>query len=360
MLQIKEKDNIILCEAEEAKRQGRKIYIYGAAWAGESVFKALSEYHIVPDGFCVDPEYYREDFCFCGIPVISSDDILDKEDCTIIVACASKKYIWKDFSNIETIDRDFISLVDMMRIDFAYVNKHMDMLTKLYNELCDEESRKCMEAFLNQRISGKFEYQANIWKENQYYDQIVMLKNVSCMVDCGAYDGDTFRSFCRYYEQETGKGYEGKAYLLEPDEHSYQKLEKHYKDKQSIATIKAGAWDKKDQLYFDVNEYSHTSSTVSELGGVSIQVDAIDNIISSQAKVDFIKMDIEGSELNALKGAENTIRKDHPILAICVYHRSEDLITIPQYIKSLNSKYKLYLRVHDWHCRELVLYALPY
>lgn len=72
-----------------------------------------------------------------------------------------------------------------------------------------------------------------------------------------------------------------------------------------------------------------------------------------------IKMDIEGSEMNALKGAEISITKYHPILAVCVYHKKEDLITIPQYIKSLYAGYKLYLRAYSRYCRELVLYAIP-
>lgn len=78
--------------------------------------------------------------------------------------------------------------------------------------------------------------------------------------------------------------------------------------------------------------------------------------------VSFIKMDIEGSELETLKGAENTILKNMPILAICVYHKPEDLITIPQYISSLQTstqKYSFYLRHHSYMLTETVLYAIP-
>lgn len=70
-------------------------------------------------------------------------------------------------------------------------------------------------------------------------------------------------------------------------------------------------------------------------------------------------MDIEGSELKALEGAKGAIQKHHPILAICVYHRKEDLLTIPQYIKSLYGGYRLYLRAHSRYALELVLYAVP-
>ena len=69
-------------------------------------------------------------------------------------------------------------------------------------------------------------------------------------------------------------------------------------------------------------------------------------------------MDIEGAELSALHGAEKTIKRDKPVLAICVYHKREDLIAIPQYIKELVPEYKLYLRAHFPYASELVLYAI--
>ena len=88
------------------------------------------------------------------------------------------------------------------------------------------------------------------------------------------------------------------------------------------------------------------------------EIDALDNLITDE-KVNFIKMDIEGSEMEALKGATKIIEISKPILAICVYHKSEDLFTIPQYIKKLNPNYKFYLRKHsNVSSHELVLYAI--
>ena len=73
-------------------------------------------------------------------------------------------------------------------------------------------------------------------------------------------------------------------------------------------------------------------------------------------------MDIEGSELRGLYGATDVIKRDYPLLAISAYHKQEDLIELPQYIKSLESdtiKYDLYLRHHGICAYELVLYAVP-
>lgn len=74
-------------------------------------------------------------------------------------------------------------------------------------------------------------------------------------------------------------------------------------------------------------------------------------------RTDFIKMDIEGSELAALKGGERTIRRDKPKLAISLYHRPEDFFIIPRWIDSLGVGYRLHLDHYSMHHEETVLYA---
>ena len=84
----------------------------------------------------------------------------------------------------------------------------------------------------------------------------------------------------------------------------------------------------------------------------------IDEAVDPNNRVTFIKMDIEGSELEALKGAQQTIQRDRPKLAICIYHKPEDMTDIPLYIKSLVPEYRLYVRHHSNRCSETVLYAV--
>ena len=76
-------------------------------------------------------------------------------------------------------------------------------------------------------------------------------------------------------------------------------------------------------------------------------------------KVDFIKMDIEGAELKALHGAESTLRKFRPKLAISVYHQLVDIVEIPRYLARLGLEYKFYLGHYTIHLEETVLYAIP-
>jgi FkbM family methyltransferase len=75
-------------------------------------------------------------------------------------------------------------------------------------------------------------------------------------------------------------------------------------------------------------------------------------------RVDFIKMDIEGSELSALRGAESTIRQWRPKLAISLYHRPEDFFAIPLWIDSLDVGYRFFLDHYSIHHEETVLYAI--
>ena len=89
---------------------------------------------------------------------------------------------------------------------------------------------------------------------------------------------------------------------------------------------------------------------------VSAKVVSLDSCITD--KVTFIKMDIEGAELNALKGSREIIKKYKPRLAVSVYHKKEDLIEIPLYIKELVPEYKLYIRHYSNAAIETVLYAV--
>ena len=74
-------------------------------------------------------------------------------------------------------------------------------------------------------------------------------------------------------------------------------------------------------------------------------------------RLDFIKMDIEGSELSALRGAESSIRRWQPKLAISLYHRPEDFFSIPLWIDALGVGYRLFLDHYSIHNEETVLYA---
>ena len=69
-------------------------------------------------------------------------------------------------------------------------------------------------------------------------------------------------------------------------------------------------------------------------------------------------MDIEGAELASIKGAKGLIQKYRPKMAVCIYHKKEDLWEIQEYLKELVPEYKFYMRAYDDTATELVLYAI--
>lgn len=75
--------------------------------------------------------------------------------------------------------------------------------------------------------------------------------------------------------------------------------------------------------------------------------------------ITFIKMDIEGAELEALQGSAGIIKKCRPRMAISLYHKQEDIISIPSYILTLNQGYKFIIRAYCTNGSETILYAYP-
>lgn len=95
--------------------------------------------------------------------------------------------------------------------------------------------------------------------------------------------------------------------------------------------------DSNGKLYFNSNS---SCSKISNEGDIAVDVIKLDDFFKTHEKPTFIKMDIEGAELAALRGCADTIREYKPKLAICVYHKPEDIFEIPEYILSLNPDYK--------------------
>jgi hypothetical protein len=94
---------------------------------------------------------------------------------------------------------------------------------------------------------------------------------------------------------------------------------------------------------------------------INVSSIAIDDLVTREniEKVDFIKMDIEGAEANALVGAQKTIAKFRPKLAICVYHKKDDFYSIPTLINQICPDYSFHLDHYTIHREETVLYAAP-
>ncbi len=189
--------------------------------------------------------------------------------------------------------------------------------------------------------------------DDYFYEDFLQYNEEEIFIDAGCCDLGTTIDFARLC---TGLK---KVYAFEPDLQNYKdcvrRIEEQKDNLPEIVMLPYGTWSEKTELHFEAT--ADGCSHIGE-GDTIIRTAAIDDIIANTDKVTFIKMDVEGAELESLKGAERVIKKDRPKLAICIYHKPEDMITLPMYIKSLVPEYRFYLRSYSNSYNEIVLYAV--
>ncbi|MDA8290622.1 MAG: FkbM family methyltransferase [Actinomycetota bacterium] len=182
------------------------------------------------------------------------------------------------------------------------------------------------------------------------------------VLDCGAYDGDTLRSWLA----ERGPGF--RAYVaMEPDPATRARLER------CVAALEDGARSRVRVLPYSVGgttgtvTFSASGSLSSSLrddgpgvGGIEVECVRLDDLAElEETPPTFVKMDIEGAELDALAGASSLVTGTHPMLAVAAYHRQDHLWRVPLALRALWSRYSLSLRPHNEQGWDLICYAVP-
>ena len=175
-------------------------------------------------------------------------------------------------------------------------------------------------------------------------------------VDCGAFTGDTIRTIvARRRDRFAG------IHAFEPDPASFRAMQSYVESlpAQVAAKITLHPFansDKDRTAAFDAS--GELTASISGSGGVIVHCRPLDNVLANVAPT-MVKMDIEGAELDALRGAAGLIRQHRPVLAISAYHRQGDLWDVPLLIDSLCPGYRFYLRPHGAEGIDLVCYAVP-
>lgn len=138
-------------------------------------------------------------------------------------------------------------------------------------------------------------------------------------------------------------------------------LNPHLKSRITKVENPVGAKSGELMYFYENGPGSRVSKTKVDDRYLECEIISIDRVVKDKKikKVDFIKMDVEGSELDALIGAEKTIKKYRPKLAICIYHKPDDYLTIPSYLDKLNLGYRFYIDHHTIYLNETVLFAVP-
>ncbi|MCC7091325.1 MAG: FkbM family methyltransferase [Nitrosomonas sp.] len=221
---------------------------------------------------------------------------------------------------------------------------------KLWELMADQESRQTLLDVVRYRLTAEptFMNEYRVRLREQYFESFMQLKG-EVFVDAGGFDGDTSEEFCSRIPDYKA------IYLFEPSPRNISAAKQRLAAQERIRFLQLGLSDTQGTLHF--NSDAGSASSVSEAGDVTIEVVKLDDEIPES--VSYIKMDLEGWEIRALAGCARHIAKDHPKLAISVYHAAEDFRRIPAYILSVQPNYRIYLRHYTQGWSETVMYFLP-
>lgn len=228
----------------------------------------------------------------------------------------------------------------------------LNHMKKMEELLTDEESRSILRKRISFLETGDLSYILDLpYLEEEYFgEELFPINDAETYVDCGAYVGDTIETFIKYTKNEYSK-----IIAFEPDSDNFGILKRTVDCNafHDVYVYNAATGNGNGKIRF--NNMSTMGSYISDKGTESVDIIKLDDFV--KAPVSIIKMDIEGAELDTLKGAKNIIETYKPKLAICVYHRWDDIFNIPIYLHSLVPEYKFKIRHHSRDMHDIVLYA---
>jgi len=169
-------------------------------------------------------------------------------------------------------------------------------------------------------------------------------------LDVGGCFGDTALTFAR------SVGDRGHVYAFDP-------MPKHCEIMRENFAMNPALGERITLFDFGLSDRDSKGSEDARMGidpGASLGDDLPTRTLDSLdlLRVDFVKMDVEGAELMALREGEQSIRAFKPRMALSLYHRDEDFFSIPLWLEALGIGYRLHLDHYSIHREETVLYAV--
>lgn len=275
-----------------------------------------------------------------GMPV---EYLLNLDEVPAAVSKNSFKYVFAMEGDLATPGfLDFMTkngvtvleLQDVQRNNFLQqiFIAQLPQIYDVYNAF-DDSGKEVYEAYWNGKISGRVQAYKYA-PEEQYLLSGFLPQKGDVVIDGGAFDGFNAREFALL-------GCDVHAFEL--DKQNFETCEKNA-ERNNFTAVNMGLGEKRTQLKYASGQ--ETAGHIASNGDKVVEIIDIDTYFNEKnlSRIDFIKMDIEGAEMSALKGAAGTISKFKPKLAICLYHKLEDLWEIPLYIKSLREDYEFSLR----------------
>ena len=331
---------------DNIKNSGRPVVLYGTGNAADKIIKICEEKNINIAGIFASDDFVRSRN-FAGYPVISYSEAKRQFGHMTVLLCFGS-HIDSVMDNIKRIDYEQdlyapdlpIAGDDMFTEDYFESNR--EEFLKAFHLLSDRHSRDVFSGVINYKLTGRLSYLTDVESDDEDNYRLFNLGSDEAFIDLGAYNGDTIDFFLKM----TGGCYR-RIIAFEPEKRNFRKLNEYCEAKglKDALLLNAAASDADKTLYFEKGRGRGSQS-----GGIkTVPVDAksVDNVTASlegDARISFIKMDLEGMEEEAIRGASQTIKKDKPKMLISAYHRSSDLFAIPRLVMSLNPGYRVYLR----------------
>jgi len=313
-------------------------------------------------------------------PSRRSSALLDRQFAALVEACASvgedklfyrlKKGFLKLPKQIQQQQTNYLNTYPLWGSfrpemgDFGVLAEKAKSLTAhagdyawLYDRLEDFRSRKLLYAILSNWARFDFETLGDC--RDSCFDDYFDLDVFPCgpgevVADLGAYIGDTVVSFVNTYGRDAYRRYY--CYEISPD--TMETLKQNTADLPNIIYRQKGAGERAGTMSVQLGGDA-SANALTEGGDVQVEVAALDEDITEPITV--LKMDIEGAEQAAIRGAAGHIRNDRPKMALSVYHNNEDLWKIPRMIDELCPGCRFYLRYHGGNLwpTEISFLAVP-
>lgn len=357
---------------KEKREKFKYFCIFGGGVLGTTLCKWLQKNQIFVDFFC-DNNQQKLGTSIESVPFIDFKSLNSiRQDTFVMVSTTNKdgghrynEEINKQLNEFEHIMPNILKFMAYYVNDYKLSYKEcLNGAIDILQALQDYNSK---ELFLD-LLPLKFVDSADPIEKNpleKYYDPLQYFTH-DCyqhseqerIVDCGAFKGDTLQSFLNLY----GNKFET-YHCFEMDQYAFAQLQANISQfpqevRRKIETYPVG-------VYFE-NRTAHYSTMTNTLGSLiddngeeEAHLVPLDEALKNE-RITMIKMDIENSELEALMGAERLINENHPMLAISIYHSTEQFFRVPLYILKKFPFYKLYLRQHTTITDDTVLYAIPY
>ncbi|NBH82399.1 FkbM family methyltransferase [bacterium C-53] len=332
------------------------LYIWGAGEVAETITEALKRENISIDGYVVDSPYIKEN-------EISKENLLASGvEYNLVRGFLSAFFMtdeevkenWPGCKNVITIADSYEPLM-VERMPEIYYKQNKSAFNKVRTCFKDNLSKESFDEFIDAKITGINTRIIPLVEKAQYFFENAPWKyeKTDVLIDGGAYDGDSILNFIKL----RGADYT-QIIACEPDKTNYKSLLRNIQDNhiENIQTINKGLYREPTILKFASS--GTRMSSIDGLGEEEIVVDTIDNI-AGEWDVSIIKMDIEGSEIDALNGAIDTIQRCRPILMISAYHKKDDILKIFDFVNKNAEGYEFFFRCHKPIAIDAVLYAVP-